>query len=91
MGTMAQKIETKLRAAFDPAQLNVRDVSASHAGHAGARPGGNTHFEVDITAAAFDGLSRVAAQRAVMAVLQDEFADTLHALSLKTRGVQAAR
>ena len=88
MGTMAQKIEAKLRSAFDPVQLHVRDVSARHAGHAGARPGGNTHFEVEIAAAAFDGLPRIAMHRAVMAALEEEFANTLHALSIKARGAR---
>ena len=87
MGIMAEKIDAKLRAAFDPVQISVRDVSARHAGHAGARPGGNSHFEVEITAAAFNGLSRIAAHRAVMAVLADEFASTLHALNIKAKGV----
>ncbi len=87
MSAMAAAIEQKLKAAFDPPSLIVRDVSANHAGHAGARPGGQTHFEVEIIAAAFNGLSRVAAHRAVMAELGDEFAGTLHALNIKARGV----
>ena len=86
MGMMADKIEAKLRAAFAPVQLSVRDVSASHAGHAGARPGGQTHFEVDISAAAFNGLTRVAMHRAVMGALDEEFAQGLHALKIKARG-----
>jgi BolA family transcriptional regulator, general stress-responsive regulator len=83
---MATVIETKLRAAFAPRSLNVRDVSAQHEGHAGARPGGQTHFEVEITAAAFDGMSRIAMHRAVMGELGDEFAGTLHALNIKAKG-----
>ncbi len=87
MSGMATQIEAKLERVFAPQSLIVRDVSASHAGHAGARPGGNTHFEVEITTAAFDGLSRIAMHRAVMAELGDEFAGSLHALNIKAKGV----
>ncbi len=83
MSTMAKTIESKLNAAFAPSALTVRDVSAAHAGHAGARPGGQTHFEVDITAKAFDGMSRIAMHRAIMAELDDEFAASLHALNIR--------
>ncbi|PHS28969.1 MAG: BolA family transcriptional regulator [Robiginitomaculum sp.] len=87
MSAMAAAIETKLREAFAPQSLIVRDVSANHAGHAGARPGGQTHFEVEIACAAFNGLNRLAMHRAVMGQLDDEFAGTLHALNIKAKGV----
>ncbi len=87
MFEMARNIETKLERAFAPQNLTVRDVSSQHAGHAGARPGGQTHFEVEITAAHFDGLSRVAAHRAIMAELGEEFASSLHALNIKAKGL----
>ena len=83
MGVMAQLISDKLQDAFQPVQLRLDDDSARHAGHAGAAPGGETHFNLIIEAAAFAGLSRVARQRAVYAVLKDELAGTLHALSVK--------
>lgn len=89
MSAMASQIEQKLRSKFAPKTLEVRDVSHQHAGHAGARPGGQTHFEVEITAAAFDGLNRVAAHRAVMAQLKDEFAGSLHALNIKAKGTKS--
>ena len=61
----------------------ITDDSAMHAGHAGAAPGGETHYSVEIVAEAFAGLSRVQVQRTVMLVLQKEFDSGLHALALK--------
>ncbi len=81
--TRADRIRTALAAAFSPAELEVADESHFHAGHAGARPEGETHFAVRIRAAALDGLSRVERHRAVNTVLKPEFDGGLHALSLK--------
>lgn len=53
-----------------------------HAGHAGARPGGETHYHLVMHAVAFEGLSRVARQRLVYETLREEFDTGLHALSL---------
>lgn len=77
------RIEEILTEAFAPASLSVIDDSAKHAGHAGAAPGGETHYAVEIVAEAFAGLSRVQVQRTVMMVLQKEFDSGLHALALK--------
>jgi BolA protein len=82
VGTISAQIRQKLTAAFSPLVLNVEDESARHAGHAGAPAGGESHFRVEIIAIAFEGLSRVERQRRVYAVLKDEFATGLHALSL---------
>lgn len=79
------RIEDALTAAFVPVSLSVIDDSHKHEGHAGAAPGGETHYSVEIVAEAFDGLSRVQVQRAVMMVLQKEFDTGLHALALKAR------
>ena len=67
--TVAETIREKLTAAFAPAALSVEDESAKHAGHAGARPGGETHFNVRIVSDAFEGVSRVERQRRVYAAL----------------------
>jgi BolA protein len=77
------RIEETLTEAFTPEILRVTDDSASHAGHAGAAPGGETHYSVEIISQAFAGLSRLQVQRAVMMVLQKEFDTGLHALALK--------
>lgn len=81
----AQRIETILREALSPTTLSVRDDSGKHAGHAGARPGGQTHYHVVIVSAAFAGLSRVAMHQKIYALLGAEFDDGLHALSIDAR------
>jgi BolA protein len=82
--TMADTIRTKLTAAFTPDALEVEDESAKHAGHSGARPGGETHFNVRIVSNSFEGLSRVERQRRVYAALAEELKARVHALSLTT-------
>jgi BolA protein len=79
----AHRIEAALRAAFAPVEVAVQDDSHRHAGHAGARPEGETHYSVRIVAAAFAGQSRVARSRAVHAALAAEFGAGLHALALR--------
>ncbi|MCR9269086.1 MAG: BolA family transcriptional regulator [Hyphomonadaceae bacterium] len=81
--TRSQRIHELLTAAFAPSVLDVVDDSHKHAGHAGARPEGETHYTVKIVSDKFEGLSRVAMQRAVMSALQQEFDTGLHALSIK--------
>jgi BolA family transcriptional regulator, general stress-responsive regulator len=83
MGQMSETIRQKLQDAFSPSSLEVIDQSAKHAGHSGAREGGESHFDVVIRAAAFQGRSRVLRQRDVYAVLKEELAGPVHALSVK--------
>ena len=83
MGAVAETIREKLAKAFSPERLDIEDDSARHQGHAGAHPGGESHFNVVIEAGAFKGLGRVARQRAVYAALKDELAGPVHALSVK--------
>ena len=83
MGAVADVIRRKLSAAFTPIRLDIEDDSARHNGHAGARPGGESHFNVVIEAPAFEGVGRVQRQRAVYAALAEELAGPVHALSLK--------
>jgi BolA protein len=88
----AQRIETALRQHFAPLALAIEDDSARHAGHAGAAPGGQTHYTVVMVVAAFEGMNRVARSRAVHAALAGEFAGGLHALALTLRSpAEAAR
>ena len=82
--TVADTIHRKLTERFSPTRLVVVDESHRHAGHAGAHPGGESHFAVTITSAAFAGLSRVARQRLVYDALKAELATGVHALSLVT-------
>lgn len=83
MTTISDSIREKLTLAFAPTRLEVVDDSARHAGHAGARPGGESHFNVLIEVPAFAGVARVARQRQVYAALADELAGPVHALSVK--------
>ena len=82
---VADRIRSKLQAAFSPMRLAVTDDSARHKGHAGSRPEGETHFTVEIVSAAFAGMSRVERQRRIYAVLAEELAGPVHALSLSAR------
>ena len=82
MGQMAERIERKLRMAFQPETLSVVDESEQHRGHGGWREGGGTHFRVVMHAASLDGLSRVERSRAVHRALADELAGSVHALAL---------
>lgn len=82
---VAHRIRAKLTAALNPISLDVVDESHRHAGHAGARPGGETHFRVEIVTAAFQGKSRLERQRLVYTALKEEMSEQIHALSLVTR------
>jgi BolA protein len=82
--SIADTMTQKLTARFAPIRLDITDDSARHAGHAGARPGGETHFSVVIVSAAFAGLGRVARQRLVYETLATELAGGVHALALTT-------
>lgn len=81
---VADRIRSKLAAALRPTRLDIHDDSHRHAGHAGARPEGETHFRVEIVSAAFAGQNRVARQRRVYALLAEELAGPVHALQLTT-------
>jgi BolA protein len=85
MHSRAQRLQTTLERALAPSLLQIEDDSARHAGHAGARPGGETHFNVLIVSEAFAGRARVARHRMVHAALEAEFAAGLHALVLTLR------
>jgi BolA protein len=83
MGVVAETIRDKLTEAFAPERLTVSDESDRHAGHSGAREGGESHFDVVIVSATFEGLGRVERQRRVNAALRAELAGPVHALSMK--------
>jgi BolA protein len=83
MGAIAKVIRDKLTEAFQPSRLEVEDDSARHHGHAGAREGGESHFNVLIEAEAFAGTAKVARQRMVYSALAEELAGPVHALSIR--------
>jgi BolA protein len=72
----------KLTKAFAPDSLEVLDESEQHKGHAGYRPGGQTHYRVYIVAKAFFGKSRIARHRMINEVLADELRNGVHALAI---------
>jgi BolA protein len=77
-----QSITEKLKATFSPDSLNVVDESHQHEGHAGHRPGGETHFRVFIVAPAFTGKSRLERHRMINQALAAELAGRVHALAI---------
>lgn len=81
---VSDSIHQKLTDALKPERLEVTDESHLHAGHAGAREGGESHFRLLIVASAFEGLNRVARQRIVNDVLREELREQIHALAMKT-------
>ena len=75
-------ITQKLRKAFAPESLRVEDESHRHEGHAGHRPGGETHFRLYIVSEAFRGKSRLERHRMINATLAGELAGGVHALAI---------
>jgi BolA protein len=78
--SLAERIETKLRAALEPVTLVVENESHMH----NVPKGSETHFKVLVVSPAFDGLGRLDRQRKVNALLADEFKSGLHALTMRT-------
>ena len=89
-GPIASIMREKLTSALQPTRLELEDDSWRHAGHhheggMDAQPGGESHFNLTIVSAAFSGLGRVQRQRSVNAVLAEELAGPVHALSIKAQ------
>jgi BolA protein len=82
--SVADIMREKLTAAFAPNELEIKDESARHEGHAGHRPGGETHFNIRVVSDSFEGVSRLERQRRVYAALADELRGRVHALSVTT-------
>jgi len=83
--TTQQIITNKLREAFFPESLEVQDESHLHEGHAGHRPGGETHFRVYIVSQAFQGKSRIERHRMINATLAGELVGSVHALAIHAK------
>jgi BolA family transcriptional regulator, general stress-responsive regulator len=79
---IADIITKKLTEAFAPQSLNVLDESHQHEGHAGHRPGGQTHFRVYIVSEAFKGKTRIERHRMINESLSGELASGVHALAI---------
>jgi len=81
--SMHSLIEQSLKQALSPDRLIILDESAAHAGHAGHREGGESHYRVRIVAAAFAGRNRVDRHRLINEALKPAFAKGVHALAIE--------
>lgn len=76
------EIERRLRASFEPVELELYDDSHRHAGHAGAADG-RGHFRVRLVSARFDGQAPLARHRAIYASLGELMQTDIHALAIQ--------
>ncbi len=88
---MTDRISRRLEGGLSAAQVEVVDESHRHAGHAGARPGGETHFRLKIVSADFSGKRSVERHRMVYDLLSAEIADGVHALAMTTLTPEESR
>ncbi|MDE3059392.1 MAG: BolA family transcriptional regulator [Pseudomonadota bacterium] len=79
----SERIRFILTENLHPGHLEVRDESHKHIGHPGARPGGETHYEIIIKSRGFNGMSRVERHQAVYKLLADELKTGLHAVRIQ--------
>ena len=82
--SVADEIRGRL-AALEPQALELTDNSAQHAGHAGAAPGGNTHWNLTIVSAEFTGKPTLARHRMIYAALGELMQNPIHALSINAK------
>jgi BolA protein len=87
----ADIITKKLTEAFAPQSLEVLDESHQHEGHAGHRPGGQTHYRVYIVSNAFKGKSRIERHRMINQLLSTELAGSVHALAIHASAPEEGR
>ncbi len=79
------EITARLSQSFTPTRLVVSNDSAKHSGHSGDDGSGESHFSVEIEAAAFAGVSRLERQRMVNRALGDLPGQRVHALAIKVK------
>ena len=83
MMSVAKEMHALLTQAFAPTRLAIINDSAKHSGHMGDDGSGESHFTIEIDAAAFADMNRLARQRAVIAVLGDIVGQRVHAVAIK--------
>ena len=88
--SVAARIRERL-AALEPLALELVDESAQHEGHAGARPGGNTHWRLTIVSPRFAGNPTVARHRMVYQALGELMQDPIHALAITARAPEETK
>jgi BolA protein len=79
------RMMAKLEAGLAPTRIEIEDESHLHAGHAGAREGGETHYRIKVASPRFSGKGRIERHRMVYALLAEEIALGVHALALQTK------
>jgi BolA protein len=77
------RIRAALEQELAPLQLEIKDDSAKHAGHAGAREGG--HFRVRLVSEAFRGKSAIERHRLVFAAVAGLMGRDIHALNIDAK------
>ena len=88
--SVAQEMRRRL-GALAPLRMELVDESAKHAGHAGAAPGGNTHWNLTIVSAAFSGKPTVARHRMIYQALGELMHDPIHALAISARSPEETK
>ena len=88
--TVVEKITEKITKALNPVEITVLDESHLHAGHAGARPEGETHFRLTVVSALFTGMTLVNRHRKINEVLAEELQGPVHALAIKALSPEEA-
>ena len=83
--TRHERMRTLLQQELSPNHLEILDDSEKHHGHAGARPGGQTHYSVVVESERFRGMGKVQRHQMIYGLLADEFKDGLHALAITAR------
>jgi BolA protein len=81
-----EKLRQVLTARLAPVSLEIRDDSAKHAGHAGAREGG--HFSVVVVSDQFAGRTRMQRHQLVYQAVSELMRSDIHALSIQARTPQ---
>lgn len=82
---IADLMAKQLTEAFAPTLLEIHDDSEKHRGHAGYQDGGESHWQIVISSAAFDGMNRLARHRAIHAALGKDIIGRIHALAIDIR------
>jgi len=88
--SVAARIRERL-AALEPVNLELVDESAQHAGHAGARPGGDTHWRLTIVSPRFAGQPTLARHRMIYQALGELMQNPIHALTITARAPEETK
>jgi BolA family transcriptional regulator, general stress-responsive regulator len=88
--SVAARIRERL-AALDPLDVELVDESSKHAGHAGWRPGGGTHWRLSIVSPRFAGQTTLARHRMVYQALGELMQNPIHALAITARAPEETK